>query len=177
MLQALGSLKSHRILPLLESLTNSRSQSFLRIALLIAGGIAAANAHEARTSIAVTAAVNAVARLEIASAPEGVDISPADSRRGFIDVLEPTNLVVRSNSPAGFTVDVLPVTPMISSMVIQGLGSDQVIGAEGGTLVQRWQRGGTATLSLKFRLILLPGLPPGHYPWPMRVAVHPLETI
>ena len=149
----------------------------LRAALVIAGGIAVANAHEARTSIAVTAAVNAVAHLEVASVPLALDISAADLRRGYIDVLEPTNLVVRSNSPAGFTLDVMPMVPMVSSMVIYGLGSDQIVGAEGGTLVQRWQKGGTANLSLTFRLVLVPGLVPGHYPWPMRVAVRPLETL
>jgi hypothetical protein len=152
-------------------------QLVLRAALVIGGGIAAANAHDARTSISVTATVNAVARLEVASVPTALDITAADVRRGFIDVLEPTNLVVRSNSPAGFTLDVIPMLPMVSSMVISGLGSDQVVEGEGGALIQRWQKGGTANLSLKFRFILVPGLSPGRYPWPMRVAVRPLETL
>jgi hypothetical protein len=32
-------------------------------------------------------------------------------------------------------------------------------------------------LSLQFRLVLAPGLAAGRYPWPMRVAVRPLEAL
>jgi len=118
-----------------------------------------------------------MARLEMQSSPTEVQVSATDIRRGFIDVLEPTALVVRSNSPSGFALDLMTVTPMVSSVVIHGLSSEQSVGAEGGTIVQRWQSPHTVTLSLTFRLVLAPGLTAGRYPWPMRVAVRPLDTV
>ena len=103
-------------------------------------------------------------------------ISNADLQRGFIDVAQPTELTVRSNSSSGFALDVLTVaSPMVSSMVVRGLNSDLALGAEGGTIVQRWARPQAVNLSLKFRLALAPGLVPGNYPWPLRLAVRPLE--
>ena len=62
-------------------------------------------------------------------------------------------------------------------MMIEGLNSDLSLGAEGGTIVQRWQKPQAVKLSLKFRFVLAPGLIPGDYPWPVRLAVRPLESI
>lgn len=111
------------------------------------------------------------------SSPAEVQVSATDLRRGFIDVLEPTALVVRSNSPNGFALELMTVTPMVSSVVIHGLGSEQSVGAAGGTIVQRWQSARTVNLSLTFRLVLAPGLSAGRYPWPMRVTVRPLDAV
>jgi hypothetical protein len=145
-------------------------------ALVIASSLVVADAKDARTTMTVSATVTAIARLEAQSAPADVEVSLADVERGFIDVAEPLTLVIRSNSASGFAMDVMTVTPMLSSMVVHGLDSDQFLGADGGTLVQRWQRPQVVNLSLKFRLILAPGLTPGRYPWPLRVAVRPLDS-
>jgi hypothetical protein len=146
-----------------------------RIALIVAASVTAAGAREVHSSFSVGATVLAVANLELRSAPSGLDISRADVQRGFIDVVQPTRLTVRSNSPTGFTLEVLTVAPMLSSMNIQGLNSDLALGAEGGTIVQRWQKPQVVNLSLKFRFMLAPGLIAGSYPWPVRLAVRPLE--
>lgn len=114
--------------------------------------------------------------MEIKSAPARLDISSTDLQRGYIDVVQPTELTVRSNSPDGFALDVLTVaSPMVSSMVVEGLDSDLALGADGGTIVQRWERPHAVNLSLTFRFALTPGLPPGNYPWPLRLSVRPLE--
>ena len=114
--------------------------------------------------------------MEIKSAPAELAISSADLRRGFIEVAQPTQLTVRSNSPSGFALDVLTVaSPMVSSMVVEGLNSDLALGAQGGTIVQRWERAQAVNLSLKFRFALAPGLLPGNYPWPLRLTVRPLD--
>ncbi len=156
-----------------------------RAVLVVAGSVAAADAREAHTSFAVTATVQAVTRIESESAPARLEISAADVRRGFIDVAQPTALAIHSNSPQGFELDVMTVAPLVSGMVIHGLGGELPLGAEGGTLVQRpqdLQPGGAqqrlqdVRLSLKFTLMLVPGLAPGSYPWPMRIAVRPLES-
>jgi len=141
------------------------------------GSVVAASARDSRTSFTVGATVNSMARFESQSSPTAVQISAADIRRGFIDVVEPTALVVRSNSPSGFALDLMTVTPMVSSVVVRGLGPEQSLGAEGGTIVQRWQSPHTVILSLQFRLVLAPGLTVGRYPWPISFAVRPLDTV
>lgn len=145
-------------------------------AIVIASSLVVADAKDARTTMTVSATVNAVATLEAQSSPAEIRVSVADVERGFIDVSEPLTLVIRSNSASGFAMDLMTVTPMLSSMVVHGLDSDQFLGADGGTIVQRWQRPRIVSLSLKFRLLLAPGLMPGRYPWPLRVAVRPLDA-
>ena len=116
-----------------------------------------------------------MANMEIQSVPAGLDLSVADLQRGYIDVAQPTQLIIHSNSASGFALDVSTVAPMLSSMAIEGLNSDLTLGADGGTIVQRWQRPQALGLSLKFRFGLAPGLAPGKYPWPVRLSVRPLE--
>jgi hypothetical protein len=141
---------------------------------LVAGG-GAATAREARTSFTVSATVTATARIEQRSAPALVAISTADLRRGYLEVTEPTLLVVRSNSTAGFALDLSTVEPMLQSLVVHGIAGDQTLGADGGSLVLRSRGAQPVNLSLTFRLMLAPGLRAGTYPWPMRIAVHPLD--
>jgi hypothetical protein len=144
--------------------------------VLAAASIAAAGAKDTHTEFSVSTVVRAVAHIEVQSAPTNLKISAADLRRGFVEVLEPTRAVIRSNSQSGFALDVLTVTPMLSSMVVEGLNSDLELGAEGGTIVQRWQKPQVVNLSLRFRFSLAPGLAAGEYPWPLRIAVRPLES-
>ena len=126
-------------------------------------------------SFSVGATVRAVADIRRESSPVGLNITGADLQRGYIDVMQPTLLTVHSNSPNGFALDVLTVAPMLSSMLIEGLNTGLSLGAEGGTIVQRWQKPETVNLSLKFRFMLAPGLVAGSYPWPLRMAVRPLD--
>lgn len=146
-----------------------------RIALIVAASVTAAGARDVRSDLSVSATVRAVAKIESQSAPPGLPISDADLRRGFIDVVQPTTLTVRSNSPSGFALEVLTVAPVLSAMRVAGLNADLDLGAEGGTIVQRWQKPQVIDLSLKFRFTLAPGLRVGDYPWPVRFAVRPLD--
>jgi hypothetical protein len=157
----------------LNTTNSTRFSSF--VAMLAVALCGAAAAKESHATLVVTAAVNAVADLTVASAPQALEVTPADLQRGYIDVTEPTTLRVHSNSPTGFALDVLTVAPMLASMVVAGLASEQILGADGGTLVQRWRAPGSVDLTLEFRLLLAPGLSPGRYPWPLRLAVRPLD--
>jgi len=166
-------------LPLFEDLSKSSHNKGLttaRIALVVAASVTAAGARDAHSDFSVSVTVRAVANLTIKSAPAGLEISTSDLQRGFIDVAQPTQLTVRSNSPSGFALDVLTVaSPMVSSMVVEGLNSDLALGADGGTIVQRWDSPRAMNLSLKFRFTLASGLSPGTYPWPLRLTVRPLD--
>jgi hypothetical protein len=143
--------------------------------MIVAASVTAAGAKDAHSDFSVSVIVRPVARIEMQSAPSALDISAADLRRGYVEVLQPTQFTVRSNSPNGYALEVLTVAPVLSSMTIAGLNSDLALGAEGGTIVQRWQKPQAVNLSLKFRFELVPGLSIGNYPWPVRLAVHPLE--
>ena len=156
---------------------HNRSLQAAQAALVIAGSFAAANARDARATFTVGATVVAIARIDMQSAPADLVVTAADVRRGYIDVAEPTALVVTSNSPSGFALDLMTVMPLMSAVIVRGLESDQSLGADGGTLVQRWQGAHTATLSLRFRLVLADGLAEGRYPWPMRLRVRPLDAV
>jgi hypothetical protein len=148
-----------------------------RALLVGAASCVVVQARDARTHFNVSATVNAVARLQVRSAPTEVLVSDEDLRRGFIEVAQPTDLVVRSNSASGYALDLTTLTPMLSSVVVRGLQSEQSLSGEGGTIVQRWQMPQTVALSLQFRLVLAPGLAAGRYPWPMRIDVRPLESL
>jgi hypothetical protein len=136
----------------------------------------AAQARDAHATFTVSATVNAVANIESQSAPAELTITTADLQRGFIDVIEPTALVIRSNSPSGFALDVTTVAPLLSSILIHGIGAEIALGPDGGTVVQRWQNPHVTRVLLTFRLVLAPGLTAGSYPWPMRISVRPLES-
>ena len=147
-----------------------------RLALVVAGSFSTAGAKDVRSTFSVTATVRAVANIELASVPGGVRITAADLARGFVDIEQPTQVVIHSNSQSGFALEVLTVTPMMSAIIIHGLDTDLELGAQGGTVVHRWQAPQAMNLSLNFRFALAPGLAPGNYPWPVRLAVRPLES-
>jgi hypothetical protein len=146
-----------------------------RIALIVAASVTAAGARDVHSDFSVSVTVRSVANIELLTAPAGLEISAADLRRGYIDVLQPTQFTVRSNSPNGFALEVLTVAPMLSSMVVERLDSDQALGKDGGTIVQRWQKPQAVNLSLTYRFALAPGLIAGSYPWPLRLMVRPLD--
>jgi hypothetical protein len=143
--------------------------------MIVAASVPAAGARDAHSDFSVSVVVRPAARIELRSVPAGLDISAADLRRGYIEVTQPTEFTVRSNSPDGYALEVLTVAPVLSSMIVEGLNSDLALGADGGTIVQRWQKPQAVNLSLKFRFELVPGLRIGSYPWPVRLSVRPLE--
>jgi hypothetical protein len=145
--------------------------------MIVAATIPAAGAREAHSDLSVSVIVRAAAHIELRSVPAGLAVSAADLRRGYIEVSQPTEFTVRSNSPNGYALEVLTVTPVpvLSSMIVEGFNSDLALGKDGGTIVQRWQKPQVLNLSLKFRFELAPGLSVGSYPWPVRLAVRPLD--
>jgi hypothetical protein len=175
---AAGTLKYRPLLPLFEDLSKSShnlGSNTARIAMIVAASITAAGARDVHSELSVSVIVRPMAKLQLRSAPSGLDISAADLRRGYIDVKQPTQLTIRSNSPNGYSLEILTVAPLLASMTIEGLNSDLALGADGGTIVQRWQKPQAVDLSLKFRFELAPGLSTGNYPWPVRLAVRPLD--
>lgn len=152
------------------------SANLLRAASILLPGLlmGSAEAGQSRALMPISATVVAVAHIERNSSPYELLLSAADLRRGFVDVPQPASLVVNSNSATGFALEVIALNPMISTIVVDGLDAPQVLGAEGGTLVQRWSGPQSRRLTLRFRMMLAPGAAPGRYPWPVRLNVRPL---
>ena len=137
-------------------------------------GSPAVNAAESHAVLLVGATVQAVARIQSASVPAQILISENDVRRGYVEVAQPASLLVNSNSPDGIALDLLTLNPMMTSMIVSGLASEQSLGAGGGTLIRRWQHAQSIRLSLRFKFMLTPGIAPGRYAWPLSVDVRPL---
>jgi hypothetical protein len=156
----------------------SHNQALLvtRIALLVGGSVAAAGATETHTQLSVSATVRAVARIEMRSVPQRLTISANDLARGYIDVEQATTAAVRSNSQTGYTLEFLTLAPLFSGITVRGLDTDLALTGEGGMVVRRWQQARMEELSLNYRFALAPGLSAGEYPWPVQLAVRPLEA-
>jgi hypothetical protein len=137
------------------------------------GGLASLCAADSGTLLQVTATVSPVARLEaVAQAP--LLITSADVARGFVDTPHPLHVHVYTNSRAGFALDVVAQSPWFSAVAIEGLDTRVTLGAEGGTIVQRWQGTPSRALELRMRFRLGPGLLPGLYAWPLQLHARPL---
>lgn len=146
-------------------------------ALLIAGGAwAVSYALEKQSSFNVGTRVLPVTSLRVRSEPGQVIVSSEDVDRGYVDVTEPTRVEISNTSPQGYVLVVLPRSRMFSSVTVRGAGGDVTLGDDGGSIVERRQTGSTIPLELTFRFSLASGVASGRYPWPLQLAVQPLET-
>ncbi|MBS0388613.1 MAG: hypothetical protein JSR15_09035 [Proteobacteria bacterium] len=139
----------------------------------MSGGVAGLCAADSSTVMTVSATVSPVARVE-APPPAPLQISAADLARGYVDVPHALRLRVYSNSRAGFVLDVAARSPWFSAVAIEGLDTHVTLGADGGTIVQRWQGATTREVSLHVRFRLADGLLPGLYAWPLQFRARPL---
>jgi len=147
----------------------------MAVALLPLCTAGASHGAETRSLITVAITVAEVARIGVISQAASLAVSAQDLELGYVDVLEPTNLTVFSNARAGFALNVLPLSPLVQSIAILGMGRAVELGAEGGSIVQRWERPQLTRLSLTFRLGLNKSIGPGIYPWPIHLSVEPLH--
>jgi hypothetical protein len=156
----------------------SRAQPVSAWALL-GGALATLSAADssaqlsAGAPLSVSATVSPVARIEIAS-PGPLSISAADVVRGYVDAPRPLRMRVFSNSRAGFVLDVITQSPWFTAVAIEGLDGSVTLGAEGGTIVQRWPGTASRALALNMRFKLADGLAPGLYAWPLQLRARPL---
>jgi hypothetical protein len=123
----------------------------------------------------VGAFVRPVASLDVRVVPPAVDVSQSDVERGYVDVAKPTQLDVQSNSRDGYVLNVMPRTNLFSQVQVRGLDSRVELGADGGSVVQRWsQNERRRVVSLTYRFVLAQGVQPGSYPWPVQLDIAPL---
>jgi hypothetical protein len=160
----------------LNKFSHNHASYAARGALIVGACFASAGAKDAHTSFTVGATVRAVASIQLDFMPSVLHISARDVARGYSEMVEPAQLSINSNSQRGYALEFLTVAPIFSEVIVQGLGSDVDLGADGGSVVQRGPASRPVRLALKFRFMLAHGIAPGDYPWPLRFAVTPLES-
>ena len=126
-------------------------------------------------SFNVAATVLPRVTLSAASQPASLVISGDDVRRGYVDATEPTRLVVVSNDPRGFAIDIWPASGIFMSVRVHGTGESVIVGRDGGTIVQRSLAGRGLPLTLTWRFMLADATVPGRYPWPLQYGVRALN--
>ena len=103
-----------------------------------------------------------------------IRVTPEDVARGAVEVHGGTRLVVVSNAPAGFAMDLLTRGSIFQAVQIDGIGGTAELGSKGGTLVQAQVLPGRRVVALDYRFVLAPGATPGTYAWPLELAVRGL---
>ena len=147
-------------------------------AVLLAGLVGTGAATDLRagssSGVVVGATVRAYARLLDADLPATVVVTDADIERGFVEIVESSEIEVRTNSRRGYVLELRTDgdLPLILTE-IEGLGATRTLGPQGGS-VNRTTRGYTTErLALTWRLHLGAEAAPGTYAWPFRLTVRP----
>lgn len=148
-------------------------------AVLLAGlvmGLVPFTAAAAETRLAVSATVLKHASIQWLSHPDAVVVSAVDIFRGYVDIPAAAQMLIRSNTPAGFLLSFTTRGDFVHHTLVTGLGNELQVGAEGGSASQPIAGTGMSSkvLSLHFRYVLSDGARQGVYPWPMQVEVAPL---
>jgi hypothetical protein len=146
--------------------------AMLCVAVQALHGIAIAG--QSRASFPVTVTVLAVARMELLEQAPSLNITAADIRRGYVDIADATVVAVKTNSPAGFVLDVHALAGLFKGVRLRYAGREVDFGAEGGSLTQRAAAPGSRTMQLSYRFMLIENLQPGNYPWPLLLSARPL---
>jgi hypothetical protein len=125
----------------------------------------------ARSQIAITAQVAAIARIEGLSEPAVVTVSRDEAARGYVTAH--ATLKVRSNEVEGYVLTLWPRASWFESVEVRGSGSKASLSNDGGSFVRVPQGPGVDVLSLELTFRLRDGLPDGEYSWPIAFAVSP----
>ena len=132
------------------------------------------HADTTSTAITVGATVQPVASYRTLSEQTQLQITREDVARGFVELPRATQLEIRSNSRAGYVLNVQPLSALIIRVEVLGFGSDIALDADGGSIVQHWTKPSAATVTVGYRFHLSAEATPGTYPWPLRLVVAPL---
>jgi hypothetical protein len=131
-------------------------------------------APSAQGGLVVSAFVMPAAQLQVLGNAQVLQVTATDVARGYVDAASAVELQVSSNSRSGFALEVLPLSPIFTAVSFTGFDTPVSLGADGGTVVQRWQGVQSRSLSLNLRFSLPADLPPGLYAWPLQFAAQPL---
>jgi len=153
-------------------MVGSREGCSVALVALALGAMPAWADQPARSSIAVTAQVATITRIEGLEQPAVVTISHDDAARGYVTAL--ATLKVRSNAVAGYVLTLWPCAAWFESVRIAGAGTSAELSGDGGALVLPAPASAVDEVSLELTFRLRDGMPGGDYAWPVEFAVSPL---
>jgi hypothetical protein len=126
----------------------------------------------ARSQLAVTARVAAVARIEQLQQPNLVTVTHEDAARGYVTTQ--ATLKVLSNALDGYVLTLWPRASWFESVQVAGAGTTAELPEDGGAIVRPSQGAAIDDMSLALTFRLRAGTPEGTYAWPVEFAVSPL---
>jgi hypothetical protein len=134
----------------------------------------AVHAGESARAMSVSVTVLPVIKLDVQQQVAQLSITPADIRRGYVDVPAASRIEVRSNSRNGFMLAFNTMLGVFKAVHVTGLGSPVELGTEGGSVAQRVSGREPVALQLGYRFILARDTKPGNYAWPIALSAQPL---
>ncbi len=139
-------------------------------AFVTAGLIAISlQAESASATIQVSAYVIGRTLVNVQSEP-AVVVTAADLERGWVDVVEPSLLTVRSNQRAGYRLAFAPSQPWVARAEVSGLPDPLSFDGSGGSAGFSYQGTAPRELQLRWRLYLSADAAAGTFALPISVA-------
>jgi hypothetical protein len=124
----------------------------------------------------VSATVIARSIAELQAAPESLEITAEDVRRGWVDARQPSRLRIRSNDRNGYRLAFRVVGAPVSAIRVDGLGDTDMLGIRDGegSLTRPHPGQFDTTVDLTLRFMLDDQAVPGVYPWPLSIQASPI---
>jgi hypothetical protein len=145
------------------------------LALAAAGAFGTALANPSG-ELRVSAVVRKIARLQVLAQPQFVRVTEGDVARGYVEVIAPVQVAVRSNTRDGYMLAFDPRADFFRQAHVRGLDVPLQVGPAGGVIAQRASASPAreTVLALGFRFELAPSAREGVYPWPFQLSAEPL---
>ena len=148
-----------------------RTAAILALALAITPSLSA-DSTERSATMQVTAQVVARAVLDVRSQPGEVMITAADLARGYVDVAQPVEVHVRTNSRSGYLLQVSNMSQTFSSVEL-AFGDTAMNVAQESWVARPYVAGGEF-VTAQVRVRLAPDATAGRHPLPVQFSAIPL---
>lgn len=121
--------------------------------------------------VQVSAVVYPSARFQPQFQADKITVTHEDIARGYVDMPAASKFTVVTPKGGNYSVEFQPRSDLFHAVSIDGLGSQVLIGSEGGSIAQTGAGLAGATSSLSYRFHLKPNIEAGIYDWPLVLAV------
>jgi hypothetical protein len=145
------------------------------IALLVLSSVLVAVPVKAESAFAtMTVSTQVIARAVVAvdSAPAAVEVTSDDINRGYVDVVSPITIRVKTNSRRGYMLQVDKVSEVFSRVELSAATLAMTIAQE--SWIERPYVAGGDIVPVHARLHLAAGATPGWYALPVAFSASPL---
>jgi hypothetical protein len=111
------------------------------------------------------------ARMQMKYQARQINISAKDIAQGYVDVRAASIFTVATARGTTYYLDVHSQSNIFSAVKIEGLGSQVLLGADGGAVTQSGLGLQSAANTLNYRFMLKDNLQPGTYDWPLQLGI------